>query len=96
MLIILVCGSQLSHGMKLECEFEDDYIGVDLSYSCKVTSLYNPYNNVTIEGYLGEHKANKNDADVKGIYIHDTNTEYIPTNLGSFFNLTALSMANTH
>ena len=31
---------------------------------------------------------NKNDADVKGIHISVTNTEYIPTNLGSLFDLT--------
>ena len=38
---------------------------------------------------------NKNDADVKAIWIHDTNTKYIPTNLGSLFNLTVLRMTST-
>ena len=31
----------------------------------------------------------------KAIYIHGTNTKYIPTNLGSFSNLTALRMEST-
>ena len=85
--MILVCGSQLSHGVNLNCEFEDEYyhLVVEL-YSCVVSSLDNPNKNLTIEGYLGEHKANKNDADVKAIWIHGTNTKYIPTKLGSLFN----------
>ena len=94
--MILVSGSQLCHGVKLKCEFRDvSYHLVDSLYSCVVTSFVNPYNNLTIDGYSGEHLANKNDADVKGIYIRDTNTKYIPTNLGSLFNLTALSIQNT-
>ena len=94
--MIVVCGSQLSHGVNLKCEFEDEYyFGVVYLYTCDVTSLNNPHNNLTIEGYSGKHEANKNDADVKAINIHDTNTKYIPTNLGSLFNLTVLDMYNT-
>ena len=94
--MILVCGSELSHGEKLKCEFGDeDYFFVDGVYTCKVTSFDNPQNNLNIEGYSGEHEVNKNDADVKGIHIHDTNTKYIPSNLGSFSNLTLLMMMNT-
>ena len=55
----------------------------------------NPYNNLIIDGYSGEHEANKNDADVKAIYIQNKNTKYIPTNLGSLFNLTVLNMYDT-
>ena len=44
---------------------------------------------------LWEQMTKKNDADVKAIRIHDTNTKYIPTNLGSLFNLTVLFMINT-
>ena len=96
MFVILVCGSQLSHGVKLDCEFIDvSYHLVGSLYSCEVTSLDNPHNNLTIEGYSGVHKANKNGADVKAIYIHGTNTKYIPTNLGSFSKLTALRMRFT-
>ena len=95
MLIILVCGSQLSHGEKLNCRFINVHYNIGLLYSCYVTSLVNPHKNLTIEGYSGKHEANKNDADVKGIYIHDTNTKYIPTNLGSLFNLIALDMFRT-
>ena len=99
--MILVCGSQLSHGVKLDCEFEYwDYHLVGTFYSCGVTSLVNPHNNLTIDGYSGVHLANMNDADVKaiwikGIWIHDTNTKYIPTNLGSLFNLTALQISRS-
>ena len=94
--MILVCGSQLCHGVKLECGFGDVYyFSFDWLYSCKVTSLDNPNNNLNIDGYSGYHKANKNDADVKGILIHETNTKYIPLNLGSLFNLTALHMVRT-
>ena len=93
MLIILVCGSQLSYGVKLKCEFKVEEIFISGTfYSCKVTSLDNPQNNLMIEGYSGYHRANKNDADVKGILIQNKNTKYIPTNLGSFSNLTALSI----
>ena len=96
MFVILVCGSQLSHGVKLDCEFQvGQLFFVGTFYSCVVTSLNNPYNNLTIEGYLGEHMTNKNDADVKAIWIHDTNTKYIPTNLGYFPHLIALRIMNT-
>ena len=85
--MILVCGSQLSHGVKLDCEFKNFDFGIGGSlYTCDVTSFDNPHNNLNIEGYYGDHKANKNDADVKGIWIYRTNTKYIPTNLGSFSN----------
>ena len=96
MFVILVCGSQLSHGVKLDCEFKNLNFGVvGILYSCFVTSFDNPHNNLNIEGYSGKHKANKNDTDVKGIRIFNTNTKYIPTNLGSLFNLTALRMVRT-
>ena len=98
MLIILVCGSQLSQGEKLNCEFIDARYDLFAElYTCYVPSLfsYNTHNNLTIDGYSGVHKQNKNDADVKAIWIRDTNTKYIPTNLGSFSNLTALIILDT-
>ena len=95
-MLILVCGSQLSHGVKLKCKFGDEYYFVfGFLYSCVVSSLVNSNNNLMIDGYSGEHEANKNDADIKAIWIYDTNTKYIPTNLGSLFNLTVLRMWNT-
>ena len=94
--MIVVCGSQLSNGLKLNCVFGDEgYYGVGTFYSCYMKSLVNPHNNLTIEGYSGKHKANKNDADVKGIRIFNTNTKYIPTNLGSLFKLSTLRMEVT-
>ena len=87
---------KVSNRQKLNCVFDDQgYYLVGLVYSCKVTSLDNTQNNLIIEGYSGVHMANKNDADVKGIWIHDTNTKYIPTNLGTFSNLTLLYMVST-
>ena len=53
---------------------------------CYVTSLDNSLNSMTIDGYTGTHLANKNDNDVKGIWIYDTNTNFIPENLGFLFN----------
>ena len=95
MLLFLVCGSQLSHGEKLKCKFINVHYNTGLLYSCFVTSLVNPHNNLKIDRYLGVHERNKNDADVKGILIRDTNTKYIPANLGSLFNLIVLYMDNT-
>ena len=90
-LLILCGGLHLSHGEKLKCQFKGgrfDY--VRYVYYCHVTSLDNSFNNMTIDGFTGPHLANKNDADVKGIYIYDINTNFIPANLGFLFHLTAL------
>ena len=93
MLIIVVCGFQFSHEEKLDCEFKNTfYSGVGWFYHCFVSSLDNPQNNLTIDGYSGGHEENKNDANVKGIWIHGTNTKYIPASLGSLFHLTVLRM----
>ena len=57
--MILVSGSQLSHGIKLDCEFKNVNFGIGGSlYTCDVTSFDNPLNNLNIEGYSGEHLAN--------------------------------------
>ena len=94
--MILVCGSHLCHEEKLNCEFRDiSYDIVGTLYSCVVTTLDNLQNNLTIDGYSGDHMTNKNDADVKAITNRNTNTKYIPTNLGSFSNLIALDMDNS-
>ena len=45
---------------------------------------------MTIDGLTGVHMTNKNETDVKGIWIHDTNTKFIPANLGVLFQLTTL------
>ena len=95
-LMILVGGSQLSNGEKLNCQlgvFHDFFVAM---YSCLVTSLDNPHNNLTINGHSGQHNRNMNDADVRAIRIFNTNTKYIPTNLGSLFsNLFALEISNS-
>ena len=62
---------------------------------CEVTSIVNPHNYLYIDGYSGFHETYKNDADVKAVYVHGANTKYIPTNLGSLFKLTALSIWNS-
>ena len=89
--MIILCGVlHLSHGEKLKCQFKDGGFGyVGTVYYCSVTSLDNSLNNMTIDGFAGVHMTNKNDNDVKGINIHDTNTKYIPANLG-FSHLTVL------
>ena len=82
--MILVSGSKLSYGVKLNCLVGVvGYNVIGTFYFCELTSLDNPN---SIDGYSGEHEANKNDADVKLIPIVNTNIKYIPTNLGSLFN----------
>ena len=95
--MILCGGFHLSHGEKLECQFyvtEVFYVGN--VYYCSVASLDNSFNNMTIDGFTGVHKANKNDNDVKGIWIHETNTKYIPANLGFSVHLTLLLVLNSN
>ena len=52
-------------------------------------------NKMVITGHNGVHQSNKNDADVKAIYIHDTNTKYMPEGLGTLFNLTYFVCVNS-
>lgn len=86
----------MSHGESLSCHFEDmNFFSVGPLYSCEVSSLDNSIDNMTIDGYNGVHEENKNGNGVKGIWIHDTNTKYIPANIGSLFNLTAFQMTST-
>ena len=75
-LMIFCGGLHLSHGEKLKCQFHEGELSyVGKVYYCYVRSLDNSFNNMTIDGYTGAHLANKNDADVKGIWIHNTNTK---------------------
>ena len=95
LLVILVSGSKLSYGVKLNCLVGVvGYNVIGTFYFCELTSLDNPNSNLTIDGYSGEHEANKNDADGQLIPIDNTNIKYIPINLGSLLNLTALYMDN--
>ena len=64
-------------------------------YTCEVTSLDNKNNKMVITGHNGVHQSKKNDADVKVIYIDDTNTKYIPEGLGTLFNLTYFVSVNS-
>ena len=94
--LMVVCGGiQLSCGEELKCEFKTETYAVGTLYSCKVTTLNNENNNKTITGSNGVHLTNKNDNDVKAIFIHNTNNKFISTNLGSLFNLKALHMERT-
>ena len=97
MLLILCGGLHLSHGEKFKCQFkEDDFLYVGYVYYCYVTSLDHSFDSMTIDGFTGVHQANRDDNNVKGIYIHNTITNYIPANLGFLFNLTALSLQNSN
>ncbi|CAO1294723.1 unnamed protein product [Diamesa tonsa] len=91
-LVILFKGIQSIVGEALQCEFGDvlGFTTFGNVYSCSVTALDNSNDNKVLTGYSGVHQPNKNDRDVKQIYIHDTNTKYIPAGLGSFSDLTAL------
>ena len=97
MLLILCGGLHLSHGEKLKCEFKEwtfSYVGK--VYYCDVTSLDNSLNNMTIDGYTGVHVAGRTDNDVRGIWIHNTNTKYIPSNLGLLSYLTVFLVQNSN
>ena len=95
-MLILYGGLRVCLGEKLECQFgvANYYIVGDL-YSCEVTSLDNAFNKLTIDGCTGTHLAYKNYTDVKGIWIHDTNTKYIPAGIGILFYLIAFSVVNS-
>lgn len=97
MTVILCSGLHLSFCENLNCIFQNVNYGqfIDVLYSCKVESLDNSVNNLIIDGFTGAHKSNKYNNDVKGISIQNTNTKFIPANLGSLFNLTALRIENT-
>ena len=97
MFLILCGGLHLTRSEKLNCEFKDwsfSYVGN--VYYCFVTSFDNSLNNITIDGYIGPHLTNKNDNDVKGIYIHNTNTKFIPANLGLLSHLTTLIVQSSN
>ena len=95
LLVILCGGIHLSDGDKLECLFEFVNFGVVANvYTCYVTSLDNKNNNKIIDGFTGAHKEEKDCNNVKAIYLHKTNTKYIPENIGTLFKLTAFRMWN--
>ncbi|CAO1295030.1 unnamed protein product [Diamesa tonsa] len=89
-ILVILCGRiQSINGEALQCQFQDvDFVWGSM-YTCQVTSLDNSRNDMVINSYTGTHQANKYDTDVKQIYIHDTNTKYIPAGLESLFSLTA-------
>lgn len=97
MFLILHGGCQLGRCEDLKCEFKNmDYYLVGHLYTCEVTSLNNPSNNITVSGYLGVHSSKKIDNDVKATNIHDTKTKFIPKNLGLLFNLSALTITDAN
>ena len=97
MLLILCGGLHFSHCEKLNCQFKDGAFGyVGNVYYCSVTSFDNSLNSMTIDGFTGVLKANKNYHNINGIWIYDTNTKYIPEGLGFLFNLTALLVQNSN
>ena len=98
MMFVTLCGGiHFCYGERLKCDFmlvdfkfKNEYVSL---YKCKVTSLDNSN---TIIGYNGVHNTNKNDKDVKGIWIHDTNAKYIPENLGSLFNIISFAVEHSN
>ena len=96
MMFITLCGGiHLCYGDQLKCDFgnvgyENQY---DSLYTCKVTSLDNSN---TINGYNGVHNTKKNDKDVKGLWIYQTNTRYIPENLESLFNIISFAVEHSN
>ena len=97
MMFLTLCGGiHLCYRDQLKCDFVYVNFHVnqyDSLYTCQVTSLDNSN---TINGYNGVHKTNKNDKDVKGLWIHDTNAKYIPENLGSLFNIISFAVEHSN
>ena len=93
--VILFEVFQIIQGENLNCQFKDEEFVFGTFYTCEVTSLDNTNNKMVITGHNGVHQSNKNDADVKAIYIHNTNTKYMPEGLGTLFNLTVFGCVNS-
>lgn len=92
---IVLIGFQLCCGEELKCYFKHhSYDLVGSLYSCEVTSLEIIFKNMNLSSPIGVHMANNNDSNVKAISIYGTNTKFIPVNLGSFYNLSALRLDN--
>lgn len=70
----------------LKCEYKiRKYHLLGDIYTCHINSLDN-LNNIMVMNGTSEKNEN-----VKAIYIHHTNAQYIPANLGNLYNLTAFS-----
>ena len=80
--------------VNLECNIVDDASRYGIQI-CDVTSLVNTNNNMVITGYNNIHIPNKNSNNVKSMYIHGTNVNYIPQGLGVSFHLTVFKMYQT-
>ena len=90
-MFFVVCKSQLSRGEKLKCEFEDkEYSIYGKFYSCDVSFLDNQNDNLSIDGYSGSHLTNKNDTDVKGIWISIKFHNYKKNFLSEYFSKSTL------
>ncbi|CAO1294192.1 unnamed protein product [Diamesa serratosioi] len=81
----------MGFGEILNCIFENK----NDDYTCYVTSLDNSNNTMVITGSSGTHEANKTNIDIESIYVENTNTKFIPRNLGNLFNLIKLTMRKT-
>ena len=86
---------QIIQGENLNCQFKNKEFVFGTFYTCEVTSLDNTNNKMVITGHNGVHQSNKNDADVKAIYIQETNTKYMPKGLETLFNLTVFGCVDS-
>lgn len=84
--------TRICHGIKLNCEFEDETEEegldsfYDFKYCCTVKSLeYNE--NMTVDGYNGDHKPNRNDSDVEAIFLYSLDIFKVPSKIGFLFHL---------
>ena len=87
----------MSFAENLDCSFNVQDFNSGTFYACEVTSsLDNTNNGMVIDGYNGVHEPNKNDNDVKAMFMFNKNTRNIPLDIGLLFNLTVFFMYNTH
>ena len=93
-LVLLYGGLYSIYGEILTCDFQDINFQRNYGsyYTCIVTGLENPFNNKTIDGYKGDHEANRTNEDVKFIYSYWTDVDYIPAEMGLLYQITGLFM----
>ena len=96
-MVILFGAIQVSDAENLDCLFESflykfNGFNENSYYTCKVNSFENGNNNKIITGYNGKITDNKDESDVKMIYMKEIDVEYIPENIGLLFKLAALCM----
>lgn len=90
-MVILFGAFQFGEAENLNCYFVDFQYWYKF-YTCRVTSFDNSDDNRIITERAGKHLPNKEDRDVKMIFIGKTTVKFIPENIGLLFDLHAFAI----